>query len=124
MTALAVLEQARAAGVRLSATPEGTIRLRSSAPLPDGLREALILHKRELLGLLAGDSAPSRRPAGPAAPKAAAPLAQSLTVDEAELFHERLAIATVDGRLSEEEAVHLAWEQIQAQRRANGIAEG
>jgi hypothetical protein len=36
---------------------------------------------------------------------------EGLTKDEAESFTERLAIATIDGQLPEEDAVRLAWDQ-------------
>jgi hypothetical protein len=47
-----------------------------------------------------------------------APADGILVEDEAEAFSERLAIATIDGRLTEEEALSLAWAQIHARRRA------
>jgi hypothetical protein len=52
MSAAAVLEQARAAGVELSATPGGNIRWRCRGGLPDPLRRSLAAHKPEILELL------------------------------------------------------------------------
>jgi hypothetical protein len=52
MTAAEALEAARAAGVQLSATPEGKIRWRSRGSLPEPLRKALQAHKGELLARL------------------------------------------------------------------------
>src|SRR5262245_7701988 len=52
MSAAAVLEQARAAGVELSATPRGDIRWRCRGGLPDPLRRSLAAHKPEILELL------------------------------------------------------------------------
>ena len=55
MSAAAVLEQARAAGVELSATSEGNLRWRCLGGLPDDLRRTLAAHKPELLKLLAAN---------------------------------------------------------------------
>jgi hypothetical protein len=52
MTPAAVLEQARAADVELSATLEGNLRWRCPRGLPDDLRSALAAHKPELLQLV------------------------------------------------------------------------
>jgi hypothetical protein len=52
MSAAAVLEQARAVGVELSATPEGNLRWRCRGGLPDKLRQALAAQKPALLELL------------------------------------------------------------------------
>ena len=60
MTAARVLEQARAAGVELAATPTGDIRWRSTRPLSGTLRSDIVAHKAELALLLA--AAPPERP--------------------------------------------------------------
>jgi hypothetical protein len=52
MTVSVILEQARAAGVHLSATPDGKLCWRSHGPLPEGLRELLAAHKADLLALI------------------------------------------------------------------------
>ena len=52
MTAAEVLRQARAAGVELSATPEGTLRWRCRGRLPEALRERLLTFKAEVLAHL------------------------------------------------------------------------
>ena len=53
MTAGTVLQQARAAGVELSATPEGNLRWRFPTSLNDDLRHLLAVHKVDLVALLA-----------------------------------------------------------------------
>jgi hypothetical protein len=119
MTAATVLEHARAAGVRLLATPEGMIHWRGPGPLPEALRQAMALHKGELLALLAGDQVQDRRPARAAATDFES-ITAPLTVDEAERFAERVAIVVLDGLLSEIEAVGLAWTQTMDERRGHG----
>jgi hypothetical protein len=52
MTAAVILEEARAAGVALSATAKGMIRWRCRGPLPDSLRAMILTHKAELLEAL------------------------------------------------------------------------
>jgi hypothetical protein len=52
MTLAAVLAEAHAAGVELSATPEGKIRWRCPGTLPEGIRQEIVCHKAELLALL------------------------------------------------------------------------
>jgi hypothetical protein len=48
--------------------------------------------------------------------------ADSLTDDELEAFEERLAICCIDGHLDERDAIRVAWDQIQDQRRRNAMA--
>jgi hypothetical protein len=52
MTTADVLHQAQAAGVELSPSPTGNIHWRSPNPLPDDLRQALVVYKSELVELL------------------------------------------------------------------------
>jgi hypothetical protein len=56
LTAATVLQQARAAAVELSATPDGKLRWRSRGPLPERLGERLAEQKAELLELLADEA--------------------------------------------------------------------
>jgi hypothetical protein len=83
------------------------------------LAKTLLARKTELMPLLALGPVAVEFPAS----QTTAPY-NSLTADEAATFVERLAIATVDGRLIEEEAVCIAWVQIQAHRRKQGVNPG
>jgi predicted RNA-binding Zn-ribbon protein involved in translation (DUF1610 family) len=48
-----LLARCRELGAELTPTPHGTLKVRSSMPLPEALREALRRHKPEVLRLLA-----------------------------------------------------------------------
>jgi hypothetical protein len=52
MHALTILDRARAAGLRLTATDRGTILIEPKHHITDELRGEILAHKRELLGLL------------------------------------------------------------------------
>jgi hypothetical protein len=104
MTATAVLQEALAARLELTATVEGKIHWRSPGPLPEALRQKLVAYKAELLVLLAKDRLPER---------------YALTEDELETYQERTAICAEDGHLPEVEARAIALQQILSERRAN-----
>ena len=109
MTATAVLELARAAGVELSATPEGNLRWRCRGALPDELREALVACKGGLLKLLAAEVI---------SPECA--LSQSpadLPLDWHFAWDERAAIMEFEGGILRERAEALALADVQAMRR-------
>lgn len=93
MSAADVLHLVQGQGFDLYATPQGNLRWRARAPLPDELREQLARNKCDLLLLLA-----------------------DFTADELERFEERAAIAEHDGRLPRAEAERLAWQEVQAAR--------
>jgi hypothetical protein len=101
MTATAVLREARAAGVELSATPEGRIRWRCLGPLPEALRQQLVADKADLLLLLAKDLTPERH---------------GLTEDELETYRERTVICAEYGHLPEAEALAIALRQVLDER--------
>jgi hypothetical protein len=58
MTPAFVLETALAAGIELSATPEGNIHWRCPGALPDRLRQLIGANKPELLSLLRATRCP------------------------------------------------------------------
>jgi hypothetical protein len=64
MTASVLLEEARTAGVELSAAPEGKLHWRCPDGLPEKLRQALAAHKPELWKLLASPIPGLELPAG------------------------------------------------------------
>jgi hypothetical protein len=85
VTAAAVLAEARAAGVRLHATPEGELHWRCRGPLPERLRQLLAAHKPELLALMREEG-------------------DRLNTEWLELWEERSAIMEYDGKLPREQA--------------------
>jgi hypothetical protein len=98
MTVTSLLGELRALGVRLF-LDGGRVAYRAPRGImtPE-LLARLSARKAELLALLTS----------------AVP--DNLTADEREEFDERLAIATIDGQVREEEAVQIAVEQIMARR--------
>jgi hypothetical protein len=104
MIAPEVLNQARAAGVELSATPEGKLRWRRPGGLPSELRQALMAHKAEILELLG-------------LPNGALPFNLD---DVYEAFAERVGIMEYEGKLPHAEAERLALAEVLKRLRATG----
>jgi hypothetical protein len=96
MNAVAVLEQAQASGVKLSATPGGNLRWRCIGGLPADLRNGLVARKAQILELI---QFASRK--------------KDVELDDIiELFNERAGIMQYEAKLTRERAEARALEDV------------